>query len=641
MEEKQETIDELKEYREKLATLSEEEKKQRDLYLKGLASGTIQGPGTGFPEIDKQWLKYYSEENIKSTIPKQSAYEFMTEMNKNNKKGPFINFVGLIFKFPKFKQMINDVSYSLQQNDVKEGDVIVINSVTLPQAILLFYAANKIGAICNFVDVRTDSNGVKRFIDEGKSTFYVTLDQIYAKNADVIKETSIKKTLVISPMDMVPNFIAKIAKSKELKELSKEERKKTIAREKKMNKMISDDKFAMTWEEFYNKSKKEIKTIEYKDSRTAAIVHTSGSTGFPKSIALTNENFNAMAIQYKESDFSYEKGDNLLNIIPMFTAYGLVNALHMPLCLGITDIVYPKVVESDFPELIKKYKPNHVIAIPMHWEFLLKYKNEKDFDLSFLKTPASGGDKMSEKTEKELNEMLEQHNSKAKIVKGYGMTEVSACAVTNSNKSNDIGSVGIPLVKNNIKIINPDTLESVRTGETGEILISSPSSMKEYFNNEAESKKAILYGPEGEKWIRSGDLGHVTPDGKVEIDGRLKRMIIRKGFKISALAIENAIMQVGDIENCVVVKQKNAKDGEVPFAFITLKSICNKTSEELEKEIMSKCHELLPDFSQIEGYEVIKNIPYTPNSKVDLTKLEKYADSLVEEQVQEFNNNIR
>ena len=81
---KEKTIDELKKYREQLSKLTEEEKKKRDLYLKKIADGTLEGPSTGYSSIDKQWLKYYEDGDVKQDIPKMSAYNYMVINNIKN-----------------------------------------------------------------------------------------------------------------------------------------------------------------------------------------------------------------------------------------------------------------------------------------------------------------------------------------------------------------------------------------------------------------------------------------------------------------------------------------------------------------------------------------------------------------------------
>ncbi len=625
---KNESTNQLNEYRKHIANLTETEKQQRDLYLKKLSNGKIQGPSTGFASLDKPWLKSYSDEAILSEVPKMTAYQYLKFNNNNNQTLCALNYFGIKTSYKNLFDKINQTAKSLIKIGVKKGDIVVINSVTLPQTIYLFYALNKIGAIANLTDLRTDANGMKHYINEGNSKFIFTMDTCYEGFKNIITETNLQKIIFLNPTDEVPLIAKKISDHYEQRHLSAVEKEKIKQNDMRISDYVKTNSKIIRWNDFYKMGNSSISIIEniYEKDSPIAIVHTSGTTSTPKSVVLTNENFNAMALQYNLSGFDYEKGDTVLNIIPIFVAYGVVNSLHMPLCLGMTDIVYPKVVNEDFTDIIRKFKPNHVIAIPMHWEFMLKDEKMKNYDLSFLKTSACGGDNFNVELEKKINQFLECHNAKSKIVKGYGMTEVSACAVTNTNISSEIGTVGIPMVKNNISIINPETGEELRYGEKGEICISTPTMMKEYLNNKKETLKVIKPDEYGEKWLHSGDMGHF--DSSLSIDGRYKRLIIRRGFKISARAIENIIMQNKNVENCAVVKAPDINDGEIPFVYIVLKEK-NIDVNTLITELITACQKELPEYYVPNKFVTVNSLPYTKNNKLDLIYLEEEALKLI------------
>ena len=134
---------------------------------------------------------------------------------------------------------------------------------------------------------------------------------------------------------------------------------------------------------------------------------------------------------------------------------------------------------------------------------------------------------------------------------GYGMTELGATFCTNMNRCNQSGSLGIPLPKVNVKIINPETEEELgygEKGEKGEICFSSPSIMQEYVKDIKETEKAIWI-KNGEKWIHIGDLGYVEKDGFLYFAGRIKRIYITRGadgivYKLFPDRIENVLKNV-------------------------------------------------------------------------------------------------
>lgn len=619
----------LKDYKEKLGQLTAEEQKQRDLYLKGLAAGTIQGPEVGYSSIDKTWLQYYEDEAILSDVPEMTALNYMRKNNEGNENNAALNFFGIKTSYKQLFEKIDETAKALVNMGVKAGDTVSVVSVTLPQTVYLLYALNKIGAIADFVDPRTDANGMKHYLNERNSKLLFTIDGFYEGFKDILNETGIETTVFLNPTDTVPligKIISDINENKTLTRVQKIQKKEKA---RKIKKLIKGNESIITWDTFLSKSKGSIEVAEkeYEKNYPLAIVHTSGTTSMPKSVVLTNDNFNAMALQYGVSDFKYEKNGTLLNIIPIFVAYGVVNSLHMPLCLGLTNIVYPKVVGKDFTDILMKFKPNHVIAVPMHWEYLLNSEKADGMDLSFLRTAACGGDKLNIELENNLNEFLKKHNSPNKIVKGYGMTEISACAVTNTKNTSKVGSVGIPLVKNNISIIDPETGMELPIGEKGEICIQSPTTMLEYLNNEKETSEVLRVHDDGKVWVHSGDLGHFSEDGMLDIDGRLKRLIIRRGFKVSAVAIENVIMQNEKIESCAVVKAPHQEDGEVPLAYIVVKPEYIDQTAIILEEVEESCKNELPEYSVPSNYLRIDELPYTRNGKLDQVLLEAMAVS--------------
>ena len=110
-------------------------------------------------------------------------------------------------------------------------------------------------------------------------------------------------------------------------------------------------------------------------------------------------------------------GQRFLDIMPPFIAYGIGAGLHMPFVVGMTAILIPKFEPKDFARMIIKMKPNHMAGVPSHWGNILESKELKNADLSFLITPAVGGDGMNIKLEKKANVFLKQHRAPNSIIK--------------------------------------------------------------------------------------------------------------------------------------------------------------------------------------------------------------------------------
>ena len=133
----------------------------------------------------------------------------------------------------------------------------------------------------------------------------------------------------------------------------------------------------------------------YKKDKCCVIVHTGGTTGTPKGVMLTNDNINSCAVQAFRAGFDFKRTHNWLCIMPPFIAYGVGNGLHLPLYIGMEVILIPAFDPNKFDDLLNKYKPNHMVGVPSHYEKLLYSKKLKNKDLSYIIAPTVGGDALS------------------------------------------------------------------------------------------------------------------------------------------------------------------------------------------------------------------------------------------------------
>ena len=563
---------------------------------------------TGYPSIDKPWLKYYSEEVINAKLPKKTLYRCLKDNNADFPNNTALNYFNNKIDYKTLIEKTDITAAALSQLGIKNGDIITFLMPTLPETVYLLYAISKIGAIANMVDPRTSADGIKKYICEVKSKVIVTVEAAYEKLSEITNELEfINKIIVVSPADSLPLPIKILFK---LRNRSK----------------IKYKQNCIKWENFYSLGDKRASVEEkYIENRPVVIVHTGGTTGFPKGVVLTNDNLNAAAYQCLISGIDMRREHTWLNIMPPFIAYGVGNGLHLPLIIGMEVYLIPQFDPNKFDRLIIKYKPNHMVGVPSHYGNLIKSKNLVKADLSYIIAPTVGGDTMDKNLEIATNSFLKEHNCEYAITKGYGMTEVcAAVSVCISNECNKLGSVGIPFSHTLISIFDPDTDKELKYGEPGEICISGPNTMLGYFNNEKETNHIIKRHSDGELWVHSGDIGYMTEEGFLYILDRLKRIIIRHdGFKIFPSEIEKCILSTGLVKNVAAVKIPDNEhvQGYLPAVFIVPNEE-NINNDEIEEKIKNACKQRLPEYSLPKEYYFIDSLPLTPIGKVDYLKLE-------------------
>lgn len=613
--------EEIIKYKEKLSKLSEEEWVERNKYLRNLSLGNLLGPNTAYLSIDKPWLKYYSEAALEAIVPRMTAYQYMSYRcyeNVDNLNTAAISYFGKKISFKEYISKIDDTARSLYNLGIGKGDIITVMSVCNPEIEILFYALNKLGAVMNLIDVRSDYKQIKKYITEVKSDIVFVMDNFLPEFDKAMKDDEVdslvERVITISPFNSVVFPFNKIASSKDRR--SKKEFYKVIDNIKKKNKYMS-------WNDMLNTPIYRYSMYPgYKKDTLAVLVHTGGTTGIPKTVKLSNEDLNAMAVQYEVLDTGYNKGDTFLNGIVPFVAYGIAVTIHMPMCLGLTNIIAPILSPEEFTDFMIKYKPNHTITIPSYVDDFINSEKANKMDWSCIKHLGVGGDSFSKEKELEVNRFLHEHGSLALIEKGYGMTELSSSAVSCIGKVNKLTSLGIPLPMNNMGIFDEDGNE-LEYNQEGEICIHAKTQMMGYLNNLEEEHNVIKVHSDGVKWVHSGDLGIVDEDGFLYLKGRIKRMIIHGGFKLYPTVIEGVIVEHNDISNCCVITIPSKEFGSSPEAHVVLKE--NKIGEwkRIKKELIELCKEELPDYSQPVDYIVEEELPLTVVGKVDYKKLEK------------------
>ena len=603
----------LEEYRKKVANLSVNEQKMRDLYLRKLALGEIQGAPTGYPSLDKPWLKYYDEKYLDRDISKLGIYDFV-KMRNPDRDRIAINYFGNKLTFKDFFNRIDTIAKAFLEMGIKKGDIVTLLLANTPENIISIYALNSIGAIPNLVDLRQKDDKLVHYINSTDSKMVIATD-LFIENLDnVADRIDTKKIIVSSPFDSIPKPLGSIIKLS-----NKQYKPKNIS--------------VVKWKEFEKigaKSKLENDYVS-KDSDIACIAHTSGTTGTPKGVVLTNRNFNTMIEEYDDVIVKAKKGDKLLCQAPPFLVYSALMSLHLPLCLGVRLEMIPNYSPEKFADNIYKKKIAHAVAGPADWSNFLKCKNMSKRDYSFLVTMGSGSDKIETPIRHKIDETLAAAGCKHRVFEGYGMTEVGSAAVTNLPYHIVDDSVGVPLIKMNMMIYDNEADCELSYGKVGEICLSGDTMMKEYYKNEEATANTIRIHSDGTKWVHTGDFGYIDSNGNLFLKGRIKRIIVNhEGFKIPPLDIEKVLMKTGLISSCCVVGIKDAEHGTgaVPVANVVLNPDVVDDDKNIIQKLMMQCEKSLSEERYIPKEIIIrKELPLTDVGKVDYRSLEALCEA--------------
>ena len=562
--------------------------------------------------VKTPWYKFYDGIRPHLDYPDISVFDYLEQTAGPRHDHISYNYFGNKKTYGSFLKFIEEAAKGFKALGVNAGDRVSICMPNTPEAIIAFYAINKIGGVANMIHPLSSEDEIKYYLNVSESRYIVSIDIAFKKIVRIASETKIEKCILVSAKDSMPLHMKMgydLTKGRKIK--------------------VPESDIRMSWKEFIKlgTSYTGETSVHTKGEATAAILYSGGTTGYPKGIELTNLNFNSLAIQSFEACQCLCEKDTVLAIMPIFHGFGLGICIHTVQTFGGTCILLPQFSSSTFDKLIKKYKPNIIAGVPTLYEALMKSEGLEGYDMSFLKCVISGGDSLSVNLKKKVDEFLKEHGADVQIREGYGLTEcVTGSCLTPMDYYRE-GSIGIPYPDTYYKIVKPGTEEEVPYGEDGEILISGPSVMKGYLKDEEETAKILRKHEDGLTWMYSGDMGSMDEDGFIYFKQRIKRMIVSSGYNIYPQYIENIIDSHPDVLMSCVIGIEHDYKGQVAKAYIVLKKGVEASQEEKDK-IRKYCEKKLVRYSWPYEYEFRDELPKTLVGKVAYTKLEEDSKAL-------------
>ena len=555
---------------------------------------------------DAKWLKWYGDIPHTLEYPDISLYDIIYKTSLEYPNNIAYDFMGKSVSYKEFISQIDTCAKALKIQGVKEEDVVTVCLPNVPQAIIMFYAINKLGAIASMIHPLSVENEILFYLNETKSKIAITLTRFFNKFEAIKGKTQVERVIeckIEEGLGAIKGFMYKF-----------------IGHEPK----VSADPWAISWPEFLQGANKCSEKIvpKGKGQTSSVILFSGGTTGTSKGILLTNLNFNAFAIQTAVASQCLEAGDIMLSVMPVFHGFGLGVGIHAMLIYGGQCVLVPQLDVKKFASLFKKYRPNYMAGVPTLFEAMLRNEEMQSADLSCLKGLFSGGDSLSVELKRKIDAFIKERGANIQVREGYGATEcVSACCLTPIDNYRE-GSIGIPVPDMFFKIVISGTNDEAPTGQLGEICISGPSVMQGYINNPKETVQTLRTHDDGKVYLHTGDLGYMDEDGFIYFVQRLKRMIITSGYNVYPSQIENVIDSHEAVSFSTVIGVKDDYRIQRVKAFVVLKPGFSPT-EDIKESIKAHCEKSIAKYALPREYEFRDSLPKTLVGKVAYRELEK------------------
>lgn len=558
---------------------------------------------TGYPSIDKPWLKYYSEEAINTPLPECTVWENIYKRNKDHLTDTALLYFGKKISYGKMFSEIDKTAKALAYLGVKNGDNVAICMPAVPEAIYTILALNKLGANAGMLNPTFNETQLTDRVNEMEANVLVVVNELYTTMQNVIPKTTIKYVITCPAVNSLGAFV-------------------------RLAKKVKPISGTLRWNVFIQQGRgTSYQTASYEKQKPAIMVFSSGTAGASKGIQLTNDGINATGCEYEYGGFGFQRQDIFFAQTPIWFSTGISVTVLVPLIHGITVILEPVYDFELFYQHILKYRPNFLVTPTGLLDYLLNKQPRSEAYQQF-KYLAAGGEYVAPSAEQKYNQWLSDNHNPHGLHKGYGMCECGGTVTSTNESSNILGSAGIPLPHVTVAAFDLITGEEKRYGERGEIRVLTPCRMLGYYKKPVETAKYFHSDAHGNVWACTGDMGYVAEDGNVYVSGRISdSYVTSNGRTVYLFDIERAVLDIPQVRQCKAIAHEI--NGVMTHICHTA-LIGGANQEETLRMIKEHCAEKLDATHQPVLFRLYDDaLPVAPSGKLDIRKMQENTDRLI------------
>jgi len=553
----------------------------------------------------KPWLKFYQDVPHSIHYPRVTMYEALLQTVQKNPDDVAFEFLGYTSTYRQFLTEIDQCAGALAALGLKKGDRITISMPTMPQGIICFYAANKLGAVASMIHPLSTAKEIEFYLNVAQSRFALTLDAFYGKFKEVQNTTPLQ-TLILA---RIPDYLSLI---------------KRVAFGLTKGRQIAgvpSDPMVKWWKDLMKGRYPQAPEVQMDTDDLAVILYSGGTTGVPKGIMLSNRNFISEGKMVSEWG-KLDNATSVLAILPIFHGFGLGVCINACFMGGGKSILVPVFTPETVADLIRSRKPSFVIGVPTLFDALSRNPKMHKADLSCLRATFSGADALPRPVKERFEDMVKKQGGNIQLLEGYGLTEAVTAIMATPIGCYREGSIGVPFPDMLAKIVRPGTIEEASTGEEGEICVSGPAVMLGYLDQPEETANTLKEHADGRVWLHTGDIGAMDEDGFFYFKLRQKRMIKSSGMNVYPAQVEELLYKHPKVRDVCVIGVPDEAQVQAVKAFVVLKDPADACPE-TEKELIHYSRDHLIKWSCPRSIEFREDLPKTLVGKIAFNALEK------------------
>ena len=588
----------------------------------------LKGTKTGYPTIDMNHEDGYGFFEKHPVIPSVDITTILRALSRKNRNSPAIDCHDLKATYQELLDDAHKLYLAYKNLGVKKGDIVTVSLPSNYQAIATFLALNELGAVTTFIDTYSTKEEIEGYLKKYKSPLYINYNSSEEECKNIMERTGVKKVVTLHKQN---------------------ENSRNLELSKVTNKSIID--FHSLG--YYAKREPDKFHLPNSGNDPALILYTSGSTGQPKAVVLTNRNI--LAAQMYAGNTSHTeniKATKTMTCVPLRYPYGMVTSLLTSLLWGKEVIMTPEWGIKNVKYYYDKMA-NIIFGSPAVLDLSMKSLPD-GYDLSHVTHFISGGDFLTNEHANRGYAFFNEHNNTdVEIGNGFGNAETVSIGSTPVGVPLKRGTAGKILVGTSALIIDKDTpddvpienaelLEEKKYNELGELCIAGKHIFREYFG-EPDKTACSKFRKRGKTYFRTGTIGYLDDDGYFVPTQRKSRFFIRStGHKVYLDNVQHIVSQSCDcIEDCAAIKVPDEDELYVNVIYVVLKPNCFPT-EETKRKIYDSL--LIPKVGsgkniQLKEYEIPKDIIFVDelpriegSEKIDYLELEKRVQADIKKQ---------
>ncbi len=500
-------------------------------------------------------------------IPEIPFGEMLWESSQRFPEKIAVVFQGQKISYRELDGLVNSFANALVTLGVKKGDRVALYMTNRPEYVVSVYAVARLGAVLTPMNPTYKEAEISHQLNDAEATVLVVQESLYPLVKSVRQQVSHLREIIIVGQHAEEG-------TRLFRDLIRQHAPK------------HPPQVPLSWTE-----------------DLVALPYSSGTTGLPKGVMLTQQNLVANNIQFIASGRITEQ-DTLLVFLPFYHIYGIM-LVTGGLYAGATLVMMEAFDLERSLTLAQQYKVTLYYAVPPILIALDNYAELTKFDLSHLRYIMVGAAPMAPEVAQRV-----QEKTGVRILQGYGLTEASPVTHLNPVDQGQIklDSVGLAVPNQEQKIVDIETGErELGVGEVGELLVKGPHIMKGYWKAPEETGQAVRDG-----WLHTGDIAKIDADGYVYIVDRKKEMIKYKGFAVAPAEVEAVLFKHPAVADCAVIGKPDPEAGEIPKALVLLRPGEEVSADTLMEFVGSR----IAGYKKVREVEFVTTIPKTASGKI-------------------------